>query len=74
MTPPTFPFRHYARFVGPLISVSRRAVSDRSIAIACGFRDTSTFVRAFTRVYQCTPTQWPLTAGSLDAAPVASAN
>ncbi|MET1087460.1 MAG: AraC family transcriptional regulator [Arthrobacter sp.] len=45
-----------------------------SIAIACGFRDTSTFVRAFTRVYQCTPTQWPLTANALDAATVASAD
>jgi len=37
-----------------------------SIAIACGFRDTSTFVRAFTRVYQCTPTQWPPTASASD--------
>ncbi|MFC8522347.1 helix-turn-helix transcriptional regulator [Pseudarthrobacter sp. NPDC057230] len=47
-----------------------------SIAIACGFRDTSTFVRAFTRVFQCTctPAQWSLTDGALDAAPVAPAN
>lgn len=45
-----------------------------SIAIACGFRDTSTFVRAFTRVYQCTPTQWPLAASASDGASVASAD
>jgi AraC-like DNA-binding protein len=40
-----------------------------SIAIACGFRDTSTFVRAFTRTYQCTPTQWALGEGEMDIAP-----
>lgn len=31
-----------------------------SIARACGFRDTSTFTRAFTRTHQCPPTKWPL--------------
>jgi AraC-like DNA-binding protein len=45
-----------------------------SIAIACGFRDTSTFVRAFARVYQCTPTQWPPTTAALNATPTVSAH
>jgi AraC-like DNA-binding protein len=48
--------------------------SVRSIAVASGFRDTSTFVRAFTRVYQCTPTEWSLTAGASDGASVTSAD
>lgn len=66
--------RRMERATALLAARAQTRQSVGSIAIACGFRDTSTFVRAFTRVYQCTPTQWPLTAGALEAAPVASAD
>lgn len=66
--------RRMERATALLVARPQTRQSVGSIAIACGFRDTSTFIRAFTRVYQCTPTQWPLMAGALDAAPVASAN
>lgn len=39
-------------------SVTRQGIG--TIAAACGFRDTSTFTRAFIRAYRCTPTQWAL--------------
>ncbi|MFB0833652.1 AraC family transcriptional regulator [Arthrobacter halodurans] len=32
----------------------------QSVASACGFRDTSTFTRAFRRAHQCSPTEWLL--------------
>lgn len=41
--------------------IAARAQTHQSvgaIAAACGFRDTSTFTRAFTRAYDRTPTQW----------------
>jgi AraC-like DNA-binding protein len=66
--------RRMERATALLAARHQNRQSVASIAIACGFRDTSTFIRAFTRVYQCTPTQWPLTADTLDAATVTSAD
>lgn len=43
-----------------------------SIATACGFRDTSTFTRAFTRAYQCTPSQWRMSTWSAPSVETAS--
>jgi AraC-like DNA-binding protein len=50
--------RRMERATALLAARAQTRQSVGSIATACGFRDTSTFVRAFTRVYQCPPTQW----------------
>lgn len=44
--------------IGLLATRPHSGQSIASIALACGFRDASTFTRAFTREFGCTPTQW----------------
>ncbi|MHA7306418.1 helix-turn-helix transcriptional regulator [Arthrobacter sp. TMN-49] len=61
--------RRMERAVALLAARPQTHQSVGSIASTCGFRDTSTFTRAFTRTYQCTPTQWPLVAGRNEELP-----